>query len=106
MKNEIIQYEAKFSIRLRSVVDAVKDFEDSINQTFKEFGLNEKLITESEIGSIEIQVDRELSDEEQYKMRALLESEMVQKFPKYDVRLNSFGRKSGNVQQSVSQEVL
>ena len=99
-----MKYIAKFELRLASAMDSVKEFENSINKYMQEFGRDEKLKVVSNF-SMEIGSNRELSEEEQYKMKTVIEAQMVEKFPKYDVRLVSFNRQSGNVQQSVSQSV-
>ena len=95
-----IKYEAKFSIKLRNVVEAVKELEDSINDSMKNFGLDDKLSTETELLTASIIVGYELSAEEEHKMKVLLESQVIKQMPQYDIRLSSFSRQS---EQSVSQ---
>ena len=96
-----IVYQAQFSLRLRNVIKEVKEFEDTINKYLDNFGTSKKMSIETDYFTAEISVQKELTEEEQYKMSALLEAQVVEVMPKYDIRLKSFGRKSGNVQQSV-----
>lgn len=89
-----MQYEAKFSLRLRSAIKEVAEVEDSINKSMSEMGYDEKLFAEADIFSTTITVDRELSSEEQNKMKVLLEAQVIKSMPKYDIRLKSFSRKT------------
>ena len=95
-----IIYEVKFILKLRSAIKEVAELEDKINQSMQEFGYDEKLSTEAECFSAIITAEKELSSEEQNKMKVLLEAQIIKSMPKYDIRLKSFSRKS---EQSVVQ---
>lgn len=98
-----IQYEASFRINVGKAVPAVGDLIDRINAHLSADGYDERLQCNAPIGSIDVTVDRELTEEEQHKMKTILEAQMIEAMPKQDIRLVSFRRKSGNVSQSVTQ---
>lgn len=93
-------YEAKFIIKLRSMSKEVADFEDNFNKSMEDFGSDYKISTSAEIIKATIKVDRELTEEEEYKISAILKAQVIESMPKYDIRLKSFSRQS---ESSVSQ---
>ena len=95
-----MKYEAKFSIRLASISPEVADFESRMNKSLKEFGVDEKFYTEAECITCDIEVPKELSEEQQYKIINVLTAQIIEHMPKYDIRFKSFGRKPN---QSVEQ---
>lgn len=96
------QYEATFSADLGKVIPQVGDLANGINAHLAKDGYDEQLriMTESLITPIITTSDRELTQEDQHKMKTLLEAEMIKAFPKYDVRLATFGRKSVTSEQA------
>lgn len=97
-----IVYEATFSIDLGNAIESVGALMDQLNAALAKTGHQEKLRTTSKLFTISVTVDRELNEKENYKMKTLIESTYVNAFPKFDVRLVSFCRQSGNVQQLAS----
>lgn len=97
-----MNYEAEFRINVGKAIPAVGELLDSINAHLSTDGYDERLECHAPIGRIVVTVDRELTESEQHKMKTLLEAQMIEAMPKYDIRLISFRRKSGNVQQSVA----
>lgn len=97
-----ITYKAEFELRLASAIKEIADFENSINKSMEEMGRQEKLSVTTKAFTIDVSVDRELTDEEQYKMKVLLKAQVIESMPKYDIRLKSFSRKS---EQSALQSV-
>lgn len=93
-------YTAKFSLKLRTAIKEVAELEDSINESMKDFGSDEKLSVWSDCFSVDITVEKEMSEEEQHKIGVLLLNKIIETMPKYDIRLKSFSRKS---EQSVLQ---
>lgn len=86
-----IVYEAKFSLKLRSVLEEVRKFEDSINDSMAAFGFTEKMYSSVDYFSIKLKPGRLLSYDEQEKIKEVFKEEVVQKFPKYEIVLTSFG---------------
>ncbi len=98
------EYEATFRVNLGSAIQEVGDLVNQVNTNLATFGCDEqiRLTSETVIPPMVITSDRELTEEDQHKMKTLLEAHLIEAFPKYDVRLASFRRKSGNVSQEVS----
>ena len=97
-----VTYEAIFHVDAGKAVSCIGDLVNSVNDHLSKNGYDEKLKIHTPI-TIEVFVNRELTEEEQYKMKTVLESQMIQNMPEYDIRLVSFRRKSGNALQSVTQ---
>lgn len=96
-------YEAKFRIDLGKAIPSVGELCDSINDHLSTMGVDERLNLQSEAFALQVQVNRELTEEETYKMKRIIEGHVIGAMPQYDIRLQSFVRKSGNVSQSVTQ---
>lgn len=93
-------YTVKFSLKLRTAIKEIAELEDSINKSMEDFGSDEKLSIWSDVFSVDITTEKEMSEEEQHKIKVLLLNEIIKTMPKYDIRLKSFSRKS---EQSVLQ---
>lgn len=87
-------YVAEFRIDLGKAIPEVGDLVNKMNNAISSCGYNEQLSLTSKLFSINVTVNRELTEEDTHKMKTILESEYIKAFPKYDVRLASFGRKS------------
>ena len=96
------QYEATFRIDIGDAIPGVGDLLDKVNTLASSMGCEEKLGVSGEIFSFTVTADRGLTEPEQYKMKRILESKVIETFPQYDIRLQSFSEKSGNAQQSVA----
>lgn len=95
-----IEYEAIFQIDLGDAVPEVGELMNRLNSHLSTAGYDEKLQLKADIFSMSLSVSRELNEKEIHRMKTLLSSEVMNRLPQYDIRLKSFGRKSGNVQQS------
>lgn len=97
-------YEATFRVDLGSAIPEIGDLMQRLNDGVSSAGYHEKisLTHDGLIPPMVVTVNRELTEGEQYKMKRLIESQIIEAFPKYDVRLTGFRRKPGNVSQSAS----
>ena len=101
MENKYV-YIALFHVDAGKAVKVIGDLVNSVNDQLSMCGYDEKLKIHSSI-PVEVTVNRELTEEEQYKMKTIMEAHMIKSMPEYDIRLVSFRRQSGNALQSVSQ---
>jgi hypothetical protein len=100
-----VQYEAVFRVDLGSVIPEIGDLVNKINDDIANVGYGEskmRLTTDGFIPPMVVTVDRELTEGEPHKLKTLIEAQIIEAFPKYDVRLASFRRKSGNVSLSAA----
>ena len=97
-----VTYIAKFRIDMGKAIPAVDDLLSGVNTHLATMGCDERLKCYTSLPDLEMTVDRELTEEESYKMKVLLESQFVEHFGKYDVRLVEFGRKSVTSESSAS----
>lgn len=98
----IFKYEAIFRINMGKAIPAVGDLLNRINTHLSTDGYDEQLECHADIFTIEATVNRELTEEDKYKMKTILAAQVIEHMPNYDIRLVEFRRKSGNVLQSVS----
>lgn len=98
------EYEIKFRVDLGKVIPEINEMMESLNADIARAGHDEKLTLTHEriIPPMTVTVDRELTIGEQETMKNIILGEMCKSFPKYEVRVSSFRRKSGNVSQSVA----
>ena len=96
-------YDIKVSIDLGRAVPEVGALCDNLNHELAKFGLDEKLSIWSALVGRTLTSDRELTTEEIDKVKTLFTQEFSAKFPTWNVKVEVIRRKSGNVQQSVSQ---
>jgi hypothetical protein len=94
------QYEATFRIDMGQAILAVGELLEGINTHLSKDGYDERIKCHASIGSMLVTADRELTESEQYKVRTIIEAQIIESMPKYDVRLVDFRRKPGNVSQS------
>ena len=95
------QYELDFRIDLSKAVPAVGDLVNGINTHLALAGYDEQIKCNATVFTVVVTVDRELSGEEEIKMKEMLQSQVSAEMPKYNLALDGFRRKSGNVSQSV-----
>ncbi len=98
-------YEATFRVNIGKAIPAVGELMDQLNTAVASDGYDGckmSLMSTDMIPPFIVTVSRELTEEEQHKVKTLLEAEIIQAFPKYDVRLAGFRRQSGNVSQSAA----
>ena len=97
-----MEYIAKFRIDLGEACPEVGELINSINANLTTFGVDGKIMIGSNVFNINVTAARELTTEEQEKMKDIL-SEQFKEVAGYKITLASFGRKSGNVEQLVVQ---
>ena len=97
-----INYKAIFTIDLGQAVQPVGDLIKSINQSMSNFGYDEKLSIESDVLSLNVEVNRELTQVEENKVKDILKESMTDIMNKHNLRLKSFSRQSCNVEQLAS----
>jgi len=98
----MIKYKATFSVDIASFGGRIGEFIDSVNTTLSTCGISEKLSVRSKAFLIEVKLAKELNKEEKRIFMNALEKSVQETIPQYSVKLESFRRKSGNVQQLAS----
>lgn len=101
-KSMTFEYEATFRIDLGKAIPSVGELLKSVNDHLATMGVEERITLQSEVFSFLVQVNRILTEEEEHKMKRIIEAQVITSMPRQDVRLSSFVRKSGNVSQSVT----
>lgn len=94
-------YQTKITASLRQAVPEVGDLVDSINGSLTQMGHSERIDIRFDLGNVTVDVDRQLTSEEESKMRSLMATEFAAKFPQLAIEVGEFTRQSGNVSQSV-----
>lgn len=94
------EYEFHFQVDLGEAVPGVGSLMNRINRHLSAMGVDEELRAFADVFSMTATANRELSKEEQRMIGETLQSSFNEKMPQYDIHLRSFGRKSGNVEQS------
>ena len=95
------EYEATFRIDVGKAIPAVDELMNSVNDHLSTMGYSERVNCQADIGTMVLSVDRELTKEEENKVKTLLQAEMIESsLGRYDVRLVGFRRKPGNVESS------
>lgn len=99
-----IEYEIIFRVDLGKVLPEVNELMEWLNTDVSSAGWDEKLMLTHDglIPPMTLTVERELTTGEQETMKNIILGKVCTHFPKYDVRVSAFRRKSGNVQQSVA----
>lgn len=97
------EYEIIFRVDLGKAIPEVNELMERLNTDIANGGWDEKLMLTHDgiIPPMTLTVDRELTTGEQETMKNIILGKVCEHFPKYDVRVSAFRRKSGNVQQSV-----
>ena len=98
------EYEILFRIDLGKAIPVVGELMERLNADIASAGGDEKLKLTSEalIPPMTVTVNRELTQEEQAQMREIILNQVREEFPKFDVHVATFRRKSGNAQQSIA----
>jgi hypothetical protein len=95
-------YTAIFQIDVGDAIRSVGELLRELNDTLSMCGHDGELRAVTDIFSMSVTADRELTEKEQYEMKRILEAEVIRTFPEYDIRLKAFSGKPGNVQQSAA----
>lgn len=95
-------YLATFSVDWTSMEGPVKELFNSLNTTLANCGISERVGYRSKAFSIEAKLERELTNKERSLFMEALEKSVQESLPQYSMKLESFRRKSGNVQQLAS----
>lgn len=98
------EYEIIFRVDLGKAIPGVNELMERLNTGMSSVGWDEKLTLTHDgmIPPMTLTADRELTTGEQETMMNTILGKVCEHFPKYDVRVSAFRRKSGNVQQSVA----
>ena len=94
----MIKYTAEFHIDLGDAISEIGELVDSMNASLSTYGVHEKIKISSSVFNINVSADRELTHEEQEKMKTIL-SEQYEEVAGYKLSLASFSRQSGNIEQ-------
>lgn len=94
-----MDYIAEFRLDVGKAIPAVGELLTEVNANLAKVGVDERLECHVPIFKMTASVNRELTKNEQHKMKILLEAEVIKAMPQYDIRLVSFYRKPGNVSQ-------
>jgi len=92
-------YKFDVTASLSQAIPSVGDLMDSINSSLSQMGYSERVDARVSIASPIVTVNRELTEEEIEKMRAVIASQFQTTFPQYSIRVGEFTRQSGNVSQ-------
>lgn len=99
-----IEYHVQFSIDLGAALPSVGDVLKHVNDTYESItGSSDKLVVRGKLFSATITSERELTKEDIEKMKTILLDGVRERFPKHDIQIESFRRKSGNALQLVVQ---
>lgn len=98
-----ITYDIELSIDLGNVLPRVGDFLKEMNTHLAEMGCAEKLGVRSKCLHVNLTSERELTEDEKDKVKKTVIETFAEQQPAWKVQVESFRRKSGNVQQSASQ---
>lgn len=96
------EYEITISVDMGSVLAPVGDLVNGVNNELSKFGCDEKLSVRSPMISMALTTEREITDDEKEKMKTMMLAEINSQHPAWKAKVESFRRKSGNVQQSIA----
>lgn len=94
-------YHILLSLDLGNAFAPVGDMLNHVNAELSMFGYSEQLSVRSKIIRVTLTSERELTKEDREKVKTELTSQFASAHPAWNVKVESFRRKSGNVQQSV-----
>lgn len=95
-------YTATFHVDIGDATSDVGKLLKELNTTLASCGCDEQPGAVAELFSMTVTADRKLNEKEQYRMKRILEAEVIRSLPQYDIRLKAFSNKPGNVQQSAA----
>lgn len=98
-----ITYDVTLSVDLGAVVAPVGDFLKEMNTHLAEMGMSEKLMVRSKILHFTFSMDHEITERQRDLVKKTLVELFAKNQPVWKVQVESFRRKSGNVQQSANQ---
>ena len=96
------KYAIKLSVDLGNLLAPVGDMLKHVNDEMTNLGHSEQLMVRSECISATITTGQELTKKDKDTMKRMLIEEFNAAQPAWKVKVESFRRKSGNVQQSAS----
>ena len=94
-------YHILLSLDLGNAFAPVGDMLKHVNDELSKFGCSEQLGVRSKIIRATLTSERELTKEDREKVKTELTSQFDSTHPAWNVKVESFRRQSGNVQQSV-----
>jgi ABC-type glycerol-3-phosphate transport system substrate-binding protein len=95
-------YEIDISADLGNMLSPIGDMMENVNSHLATVGFNEKLSLRSKISTMTLTIEHELNDNEKDKVKETIISQFNSAHPAWKVKVESFRRQSGNVQQSVA----
>lgn len=98
----IFNYDVTLSVDLGALFAPVGDLLKQVNTHLAEMGCREKLGVRSKVLHFTFTTERELSKRNRDLVKKYLIELFTKEQPAWKVKVESFRRKSGNVQQSVS----
>jgi len=89
-----VEYTIGISCDLARTVEPVRDLVERLNNAMAICGSSESFTINAEVMALSMQVNRELTKEEQAIVKELLNQELQTRFTEYGLRVSSFRRKS------------
>ena len=96
-------YDIKFSLNLANAFPEVDALTGSVNTHLAEMGYDERLMLRGQPIKMTLTVERELTEDEQAKMKDIITGQLCEQFTGSNPVCESFRRQSGNVVQLVAQ---
>lgn len=96
------EYKIQLSVDLGNAVPEVGALLKELNTGLSEFGCDEKLMVRAELFSCTLTSPRELTEQDQETVKKALLEEFQRLQPAWNVKVESFRRKPGNVQQQAA----
>lgn len=98
-----VEYMIRFSANLGKAFPQVGELCDNLNTVLSTYGVDEKLSIFGDVLTGVLKSERELTTEEIDKVKSLFRQQIEAEHPAWSFKVDVVRRKSGNVQQSVSQ---
>lgn len=95
-------YTIDISVDLGNTLPPVGEFLKELNTDLSRAGMSEQLIVRGKLFSVTLTSQRELTNGDKTKVKEALLEAFNEQQPAWKIKVESFRRKSGNVQQSVS----
>ena len=97
------QYEISVLLNLAYVFPEVKSITDGVNSHLATMGFDERLTLRGKPIKLTMTTKREMTDEELSKVKDIVTAQFCEQFAGSNPVVESIRRKSGNVEQSVTQ---
>ncbi len=74
---------------LGKTLPSVGEMVDSVNSTMKDFGFDEKMCIRSQIMTVTLETERELTEQEKFQIQGMLQASYDEKLPEKDFQVAS-----------------